>query len=212
MNLFSRTTAMTFSLLIASISPAKAASSAPSSAAPAGNAAGAVHDFDFLVGHWRSHHRKLKERLADNHEWVEFDGTLEMHKLMDGYGNVDDNVFEVPGETYRGVGLRAFDAKSQQWSIWWLDSRMPLGPLDPPVRGSFHNGVGTFYADDTLRGKPVRVRFIWSGITANSCHWEQAFSADGGKTWETNWVMDFTRDSNLAAARQETPINSRQFR
>ena len=80
-----------------------------------------------------------------------------------------------------------------QWSIWWMDSRIPAAPMDPPVKGSFHNGVGTFYADDTENGKPVRIRFIWSKITPTSCHWEQAYSPDGGKTWETNWVQDLKR-------------------
>ena len=102
-----------------------------------------LHDFDFLVGYWRVHHRKLKERLANNREWIEFDGTLASQPLMGGYANVDDDVFEVPGGTYRGVAPRSFDAKSGKWSIWWLDSRTPTAPLDPPVRGSFHNGVGT---------------------------------------------------------------------
>ena len=152
-----------------------------------------VHDFDFLVGQWRVHHRKLKERLANNHEWIEFEGTLNSQPLMEGYSNVDDLVLEVPGGAYRGVALRSFDSKTQQWSIWWLDSRTPLGPLDPPMRGSFHNGVGTFYADDTFNGRPVRIRFIWSKITPTSCHWEQAYSPDGGKTWETNWVQDIAR-------------------
>src|SRR3984885_8124731 len=153
-----------------------------------------LHDFDFLVGHWRVHHRKLKERLANNHEWIEFDGTLSSQPLMGGYANVDDDVFEVPGGTYRGVAPRSFDAKSGQWSIWWMDSRTPLAPLDPPVRGSFHPGVGTFYAnDDTEDGKPVRTRLIWSEITPTSGHWEQAESTDGGKTWETDWIMDLQR-------------------
>jgi hypothetical protein len=156
-------------------------------------AAPGVHDFDFLVGHWRVHHRKLKARLADNHEWIEFEGTLYSQPLLGGYSNVDDLVLNVPGAPYRGVALRSFDPKSQQWSIWWLDSRTPLGPLDPPMRGSFKNGVGTFYGDDTLNGKPVRARFIWSDITRTSCHWEQAYSPDGGKTWETNWVQDIRR-------------------
>jgi hypothetical protein len=88
-----------------------------------------VHDFDFLVGHWQVHHRKLKERLANNHEWIEFEGTLVSQPLMGGYANVDDDVFDVPGGTYRGVAPRSFDAKSQQWSIWWIDSRTPLAPL-----------------------------------------------------------------------------------
>jgi len=154
------------------------------------NAAPGVHDFDFLVGQWRVHHRKLKARLANNHEWIEFEGTLSSQPLMGGYSNVDDLVLNLPGAPYRGVALRSFDPKSQQWSIWWLDCRTPLGPLDPPMRGGFKNGVGTFYGEDTLNGKPVRARFLWSDITPTSCHWEQAYSPDGGKTWETNWVQD----------------------
>jgi hypothetical protein len=157
------------------------------------SAVSGLHDFDFLVGRWQVHHRKLKERLANSHDWIEFEGTLVSQPLMGGYANVDDDVFEVPGGTYRGVAPRLFDPKSQQWSIWWLDSRTPLAPVDPPVRGSFHNGVGTFYANDTLNGKPIRIRFIWSKITPTSCHWEQAFSPDGGKTWETNWVQELKR-------------------
>jgi hypothetical protein len=152
-----------------------------------------LHDFDFLVGHWQVHHRKLKQRLANNHEWIEFEGTLFTQPLMGSSSNVDDTVFNVPGAPYRGVALRSFDPETQQWSIWWLDSRTPLGPLDPPMRGSFHNGVGTFYGDDTLNGKPVRARFLWSDITPTSGHWEQAYSPDDGKTWETNWVQDIIR-------------------
>jgi hypothetical protein len=168
----------------------------PDSGHPKGkveNAVSGVHDFDFLVGHWRVHHRKLKLRLVNNHDWIEFEGTLNSQPLMGGYSNVDDLVLEVPGGTYRGVALRSFDAKTKQWSIWWLDSRTPLGPLDPPMRGGFQDGVGTFYADDTWEGKPVRMRFLWSKITPTSCHWEQAFSADKGATWETNWVQDIRR-------------------
>lgn len=152
-----------------------------------------LHDFDFLVGEWKVRHRKLKERLAGSHDWLEFDGSMSMRKLMDGRANVDDNVFETPGGAYRGVGLRAYDPKTGQWAIWWLDSRNPFGELDPPVKGGFKDGVGTFYSDDTLRGKSIRVRYTWSRITATSAQWDQAFSADGGKTWETNWVMRFEK-------------------
>jgi hypothetical protein len=152
-----------------------------------------LHDFDFLAGEWRVHHRRLKERLADSHEWIEFDGTCAMRKLMDGWGNVDDNVLNMPEGTYRAIGLRAYDPKRAQWAIWWVDGRNPFGDVDPPVKGRFENGVGNFYADDTLRGKKVRVRFTWSHITATSAQWDQAFSPDGGKTWETNWHMDFER-------------------
>ncbi|MGC1549033.1 MAG: hypothetical protein WA777_10940, partial [Rhodanobacter sp.] len=130
-----------------------------------------------------------------SHDWVEFDGTLSMRKLMDGWANVDDNVLYVPGGTYRGVGLRSYDPKTGQWAIWWLDSRDPFGNLDPPVKGHFVNGVGTFYTDTTLNGKTIRMRFIWSHITPTSARWEQAYSPDGGQTWETNWVMEFKRVS-----------------
>ncbi len=152
-----------------------------------------LHDFDFLVGQWHAHHRKLKERLANNHEWSEFEGTLSNQQLMGGYCNADDTVINVPGAPYRGLALRSFDAKTRQWSIWWLDSRTPSDPLDPPMIGSFHNGVGIFYGYDTVRGKRVRARFLWTKITPTSGHWEQADSPDGGKTWETNWVQDITR-------------------
>jgi len=101
---------------------------------PANSATG-THDFDFFVGRWRVHHRRLKERLADSHEWIDFEGITITQTLLGGYGNIDDNVLELPGDAYRAVTLRTFDAKSRQWSIWWLDSRSPRGPLDPPVRG-----------------------------------------------------------------------------
>ena len=152
-----------------------------------------VHDFDFFVGRWDVHHRRLKERLANNHEWLDFTGTTITSALMGGAANVDDNVLELPGNPYRAVSLRSFDAKSGLWSIWWLDGRSPQGPLDTPVQGRFQGGVGTFYAEDTFNGKPIRVRFVWSDITPTSARWEQAFSTDGGKTWETNWIMEFVR-------------------
>lgn len=150
-----------------------------------------LHDFDLRVGRWLMHNRRLKERLADCHEWEEFEGTQTLWQIMGGWGNVDDNVLKLPSGEYHGVTLRAYDAKTGQWAIWWLDGRNPFGELDPPVKGRFEHGVGTFYTDDTLRGKPIRVRFTWSGITPASAHWEQAFSPDGGKTWETNWTADF---------------------
>jgi hypothetical protein len=126
-----------------------------------------LHDFDFLLGRWRVHHRRLKDRVAGSHEWVEFDGTSFSHQVLGGQRNVDDNVLDVPGDPYRAVTLRAFDPKSRQWSIWWLDSRTPSGSLEPAVRGGFKDGVGEFYADDTLKGRAVRVRFIWSHITCD---------------------------------------------
>lgn len=151
-----------------------------------------AHDFDFLVGKWHVHHTRLNGRLVGSHDWVEFDGTSEMWMTMKGRGTFDDNYIGVPTGPYRAVGIRCYDPSTQKWAIWWLDERHPRA-IEPPVYGNFKDGVGTFIGDDINNGKPVLTRFIWSNITANSAHWEQAESPDGGKTWETNWRMELTR-------------------
>lgn len=150
-------------------------------------------DFDFFIGDWRVRHRRLKQRLAGCAEWDEFDGTSCARSLLGGTGNIDDNVLAMPDGAYRAITLRSFDAATRLWSIWWLDGRRPHR-LDTPVVGRFENGTGLFYADDVLDGMPIVVRFMWSSIDANTAHWEQAFSDDGGETWETNWTMDFARE------------------
>jgi len=156
--------------------------------APAGEDVSGLHDFDFQVGDWRVHHRVKRDS-----DWLEFDGTCSNRRLMEGRANVEDHRFEkASGVTY-GVAVRTYDPKTAQWAIWWFDSRDPHGVIDPPVKGKFENGVGTFYSDYTSNGKPMRVRYTWSHITANSAHWDQAVSADAGKTWDTNWTMEFRR-------------------
>lgn len=151
-------------------------------------------DFDFFIGDWRVHHRRLKERLADCREWVEFEGTTTAHKILGGFGNVDDNVLGLPEGPYRAATLRSFDPATGLWSIWWLDGRRPHR-LDTPVVGRFEHGTGLFYADDTFDEMPIKVRFTWTLLDADAARWEQAFSADGGNSWETNWTMDFVRIS-----------------
>jgi hypothetical protein len=169
-----------------------AASLLAGSAAPAAITTDHAHDFDFLVGKWRVHHWRLKDRLAGSHDWVEFEGSCDMQMTMAGQGTFDDNVIGLPSGLYRAVGIRGYDPKTQTWAIWWLDARDPH-TMEPPVIGNFRDGVGIFEGGDTFRDKPIKVRFTWSKITANSAHWEQAFSPDGGNTWETNWRMDLTR-------------------
>ncbi len=153
---------------------------------------GSPTDFDFFVGDWDVHHQRLKERLTGCTAWEHFPGRTSVQQLLGGCGNVDDNLLELPGGTYRAATLRSFDPTTQTWSIWWLDARHP-GSLDVPVVGRFENGIGTFLANDTLDGNPIMVRFRWSIPTPDAPRWEQAFSPDGGNTWETNWIMEFTR-------------------
>jgi hypothetical protein len=149
-------------------------------------------DFDFLIGRWNVRHSKLRKRLAGSTDWDEFAGTCVNWPLLGGQGNVDDNLLHAPGGAYRGVGVRSFDPASGLWSIWWLDSR-DAARMDVPVRGGFIEGVGTFVAEDMFEGRPIRMRFMWSRITPTTAHWEQAFSPDGGASWEVNWRMEFAR-------------------
>ena len=151
-----------------------------------------AHDFDFLHGQWHVDHRRLRERLRGCSGWDRFDGTCTAQPLLGGQANVDDNVLHLPGGSYRAATLRAHDASIGHWSIWWLDGRHPHR-LDVPVVGRFENGVGTFFADDVLDDRPIRVRFRWTDTQTASPAWEQAFSADGGLTWEENWTMRFHR-------------------
>ena len=150
-----------------------------------------VHAFDFLAGRWRVRHRKLRRRLAGCTDWDEFNGTLECRPVLGGLGNVDENVIEDPSGTYQALALRLFDPASGLWSIWWVDGRRGL--LEPPVHGRFEQGVGHFAGEDRLDGRPIHIRFFWSGAGTDRPRWEQAFSADGGAEWETNWIMQLER-------------------
>jgi hypothetical protein len=147
-------------------------------------------DFDFFMGSWRVRNRYLRRRLAGSEEWVEFDARSIARPLLDGLGNEDEFRTDHAGG-FIGMSFRFFDPESGRWSIYWADTRRP-GELDPPVVGAFSGDTGVFEGDDTHEGRPVRVRFVWSRTTTGTPRWEQAFSEDGGETWETNWIMDFT--------------------
>jgi hypothetical protein len=150
-------------------------------------------DFDFLFGIWSVAHSRLTERLTGCTDWQTFGGTCSVWPILGGRGNADDNLLHLPDGDYRAATLRSFDPATARWAIWWLDGRNPHH-LDVPVIGRFTDGVGEFFADDTLRDMPIRVRFRWSRTDTASPRWDQAFSRDAGGTWETNWVMDFTPD------------------
>lgn len=150
------------------------------------------HDFDFLHGHWRVHNRRLRDRLVGCTDWDSFDGTQVCRPILGGFGNEDELVTDAAGEDrFIGMTIRLFDPREREWSIYWVDNRSVQ--LQPPVRGRFEQGIGTFHGRDTHAGRPVLVRFIWTPITEDRARWEQAFSLDEGANWETNWIMEFER-------------------
>ncbi len=148
-------------------------------------------DFDFWMGKWTVRNRRLRERLADCKDWDVFDATSEVWPLPDVLGNQDEFRTDYAGG-FVGMSFRFFDPETRQWAIYWADSRRP-GRIDPPVIGSFEGDIGSFYSEEEWDGTPIICRFIWSGVTTATPRWEQAFSVDGGESWETNWIMDFTR-------------------
>lgn len=153
-----------------------------------------THDFDFFLGRWNVHNRRLRERLKGCKEWIEFEATAVARPLPSGFGNEDEfHTNYWPG--FVGMSFRFFDPQTKQWSIYWSDNRRGGGHLAPVV-GSFSGDVGIFEGPDTFEGRPIVVRYTWSRVTTPSPRWEQAFSEDGGETWETNWVNDFTRPAD----------------
>lgn len=148
-------------------------------------------DFDFLIGSWRIRHRRLRARLAGSQDWDESEGRGEARLLPAGLGNQDEVTYDDGGEVL-GLSFRFFDPARERWSILWIDSRHRV--LDPPVVGAFDGDTGVFHGEDVFQGRPIRFRFIWSRTATPNPRWEQAFSDDGGRTWETNWVMDFARE------------------
>ena len=149
------------------------------------------NDFDFLVGTWKVHHHILKERLKESTEWIEVEGSTVLRKILNGIGNIDDNIIHMPTGPVHAISLRLFNPASKEWSIYWSTDK--TGVLDVPMVGGFKNSRGDFYSHDLFEGRHIYSHFIWSKIMVNSCQWEQEFSADGGKTWETNWIMEFER-------------------
>jgi hypothetical protein len=148
-------------------------------------------DFDFWMGTWKGYNRRLRERLKGSTSWEEFESTATVYPILGGLGNFDEVKFERETGTKQGMTLRLFDVESQQWRIYWADGSR--GVLDVPMIGAFENGRGEFFAQEIFEGKAIFSRFIWTVISHDACRWEQAFSTDGGSTWETNWTMEFTR-------------------
>ena len=149
------------------------------------------HDFDFEFGTWKAHIRRLLRPLTGSKDWVDYEGISIVRKVWDGRANLGE--LEVSNSTSRieGLSLRLYNPQSRQWSIYWSNSND--GSLGAPMIGQFTNGRGEFYDQEMFQSRAIYVRFIFSDFTPTSFRIEQAFSADGGKTWEPNWIATFTR-------------------
>ena len=152
------------------------------------------HDFDFLIGDWKAHVRRLPDRLNNSNVWVEYDGISNHHKLLDSNANFEQ--FEVTSTDkklhIKEQTLRLYNPAMRQWSIYPVN--LDNGTLDtPPVVGAFTGKRGEFYHQENFKGRTILVRYVWLDLSPNSARMEQSFSPDGGKTWEVNWICELSR-------------------
>lgn len=152
------------------------------------------HDFDFELGSWKIHLKRRQNPLTGSNTWIEFDGTSVTRKLWDGRAQIEQFETDGAGGHIEGLTLRTYNPKTHQWNLYWANSKDGL--VVPAQVGQFKDGHGEFYACDTLNGKLIYVRFIWSKTDTDVPHFEQSFSDDGGKTWEVNWITDQTRTAD----------------
>ena len=187
--------------------PALAPTALPAAAPralPAATPRDGQHDFDFEIGTWKIHLKRLLHPLTASTTWVEFDGTVTARAVWDGRANFDELETDSPSGHIEGLTLRLYNPQARQWNLYWAN------PNDgtfagPPQVGEFKNGIGEFFCQDTYNGRMILIRYAWSAITASSAHFEQSFSDDGGKTWEVNWITDQTRISAESAKAYSAP-------
>jgi hypothetical protein len=161
------------------------------------------HDFDFIFGRWKIH---LKRKVAASNTWTEFDGIGVYRKVWGGRANLNEFEADSPTGHLEGLTLRTYNPHTHQWSLYWGNSND--GVLDTPQIGGFKNGRGEFYAEDTSDGRSTFVRYVWTIVAANSVHFEQSLSGDGGNTWDTNWVSDMERIADSDQPPTTTETNS----
>jgi hypothetical protein len=173
---------------------ADAQSSQASTAVLAGPQHDGSHDFDFLIGNWKAHVRRLPDRLVGSNTWIEYDGISNHKKILDSNANFEE--FDVRNTEknlrIKAQTLRLYNPQSHQWSIYLVD--VDNGTLSlPPVIGQFNGDRGEFYDQEDWKGRAILVRYVWLNISPNSARMEQSFSPDGGKSWEVNWICELSR-------------------
>jgi hypothetical protein len=149
------------------------------------------HDFDFLFGRWSVRNRRLRDPLSGSESWYEFEATSTERPMLGGLANLEQ--YDAPGapRPIHAIAVRLFNTQTRTWSIYW--STAGSGAFTVPTVGRFDNGAGTFLGHEVIEGREIVVRFTWARDGESKARWEQAFSGDGGGTWETNWEMECTR-------------------
>jgi hypothetical protein len=165
------------------------------------------HDFDFEIGDWTTHLKRLQRPLSGSTTWVEYEGTTNVRGVLNGRANLAELVVQGPAGRIEGAALRLYDPQSRQWTLNFFN--IADGKLTPPMFGEFHDGRGVFHGQDTFNGRSIFVRFVIIRVTADSYRFEQAFSADAGQTWELNWIATDTRRSHRV--QRLSPHVSRQL-
>lgn len=173
---------------------AHAQSSSVSKAPSAYSQRDGSHDFDFLIGNWKAHVRRLPDRLNGSNKWIEYDGISNHHKILDSNANFEEfEVYSADKKLHiKAQTLRLYNVESHQWSIYGLDVNSGVLSM-PPVVGEFHGNRGEFFDQEEYKGRSILVRYVWSNISPHAARMEQSFSADGGKTWEANWICELSR-------------------
>jgi hypothetical protein len=173
--------ALAFAAALAIAAPAAAQTPRPDGA----------HDFDFEFGAWKTHLKRRLHPLTGSNEWADYDGTSVVRKVWNGAANLGELELAGPAGRIEGLSLRIYDPKTHEWRISYANSA--IGDIGTPMVGGFRSGPGEFYDRDTLNGHAIFVRFVFSDITPRTFRLEQAFSEDGGKSWEANWIATFEK-------------------
>ncbi|MEE9408652.1 MAG: hypothetical protein V3V28_11330 [Polaribacter sp.] len=154
-----------------------------------------LKDFDFLIGKWTVINKRLKERLKNNTDWIEFSAEMETKPFLNGLGLMDEMKSSHFGDEFIGFSIRMINPQTNIWKIYWADTSAPENYLKEQVVGEFKNGIGEFFGKEQYQGKEYKLRFTWIKESENTAKWAQAYFDEKKNEWETNWTMEFTKEN-----------------